>query len=42
MSKIEEEMIQRFNYKPLLPLDVEVNYGPNWLNNKELVLDQRR
>ena len=41
MSEIEEEMVQRFNYKPLLPLDVEVNYGPNWLNNEELSLDQR-
>ena len=39
MSEIEEEMVQRFNYKPLLPLDVEVNYGPNWLNNEELSLD---
>ncbi|MAJ23846.1 MAG: hypothetical protein CMI75_08740, partial [Candidatus Pelagibacter sp.] len=40
MSEIEAEMIQRFDYKPLLPLDVEVNYGPNWLNNEELALDQ--
>lgn len=39
MSHIEEEMIERFNYKPLLPLDIEISYGKDWLNNQELALD---
>ena len=36
MSDIKEEMVERFDYSPILPLDVEINYGPNWLNNVEL------
>ena len=36
MSDIAEEMQKRFDYSPILPLDVEINYGPNWLNNVEL------
>ena len=40
MRDIEEELMQRFDYKPLLPLDIEILFGENWLNNKELMLDQ--
>ena len=32
--------MQRFDYKPLLPLDIEILFGENWLNNEELMFDQ--
>ena len=39
MSKMEAEIEQRFDYKLVLPLDVEMTVGKNWLEQKEIPLD---
>lgn len=38
MSKMEAEIEQRFDYKLVLPLDVEMTVGKNWLEQKEIPL----
>jgi DNA polymerase I-like protein with 3'-5' exonuclease and polymerase domains len=39
MANVGEELEQRFDYKPVLPLDVEMTVGPNWLEQEEIPLD---
>ena len=39
MANVGEELEQRFDYKPVLPLDVEMTVGPNWLDQEEIPLD---
>ena len=38
MLGIGEEMKQRFDYTPVVPFDIEISAGNNWLNQEELVL----
>ncbi len=39
MANVGEELEQRFDYKPVLPLDVEMTVGANWLDQEEIPLD---
>ena len=39
MLNVQDELVARFNYKPVLPLDIEIEYGPNWMNQQPLSLD---
>lgn len=39
MANVGEELEQRFDYKPVLPLDVEMTVGDNWLDQEEIPLD---
>ena len=34
MSKVGEELEKRFDYTPILPLDVEAEIGPNWMTTE--------
>ena len=39
MRGVDEEAYERWGYKFVLPLDVEVSAGPNWLEQTELSVD---
>ena len=39
MANVGEELTQRFDYTPVLPLDIEISVGPNWLEQEEIELD---
>ena len=39
MANVGEELTQRFDYTPVLPLDIEISVGPNWLEQEEIALD---
>jgi DNA polymerase I-like protein with 3'-5' exonuclease and polymerase domains len=39
MANVGEELEQRFDYKPVLPLNVEMTVGANWLDQEEIPLD---
>ena len=39
MANVGEELKQRFDYTPVLPLDVEMTVGANWLDQEEIPLD---
>lgn len=39
MVGVKEELIDRFDYEPVLPLDIEIEYGENWMTMKELSVD---
>ena len=39
MANVGEELEQRFDYKPVLPLDVEMTAGKNWLDQDDIPLD---
>jgi DNA polymerase I-like protein with 3'-5' exonuclease and polymerase domains len=39
MAEMQEEVLERFNYALLLPLDIEVNIGPNWMEQIEISID---
>ena len=39
MQGVDDEAYQRWGYKFVLPLDVEVSAGPNWLEQTELSVD---
>ena len=38
MGELPEEVKERFNYELLLPLDIEINLGPNWMEQDEIAL----
>jgi len=38
MTGIDEEMLERFNYKSVVPFDIEISAGTNWLDQHELEL----
>ena len=38
MLGIDEEMKTRFKYTPIVPFDIEISAGNNWLEQEELVL----
>lgn len=38
MTGIDKEMEKRFNYKSVVPFDIEISAGTNWLEQHELVL----
>ena len=35
MTKVGEESEKLFNYKPVVPLDIEISGGKNWLEQEE-------
>lgn len=39
MFGVTDELLSRFNYKTVLPLDIEIEYGPNWMEMSPLSLD---
>jgi hypothetical protein len=39
MQGVDDEAYQRWGYKFVLPLDVEISAGPNWLEQTELSVD---
>ena len=39
MQELPEEVEERFGYKMLLPLDIEINQGPNWMEQIEIPID---
>ena len=39
LTNVGEELEQRFDYKPVLPLDVEMTAGKNWLDQDDIPLD---
>lgn len=39
MSEVGEELKARFDYTPILPLDIEAEIGDNWMTTTEMVLD---
>ena len=39
MSEVNEEMEKRFNYKMILPMDIEMTAGPNWMEQTEIEID---
>ena len=39
MAEMQEEVLERFNYALLLPLDIEVSIGPNWMEQNEISID---
>jgi len=39
MLGVKDELLARFNYEPVLPLDIEIEYGPNWMEQEPLCLD---
>ena len=39
MLGVRDELILRFNYETVLPLDIEIEYGPNWMQMQPLDLD---
>ena len=39
MQGVDEEAYNRWGYKFVLPLDVEISFGPNWLEQTELSVD---
>ena len=38
MTRIDEEMVTRFGYKCVVPFDIEISAGKNWLDQEELSL----
>lgn len=39
MSDVSEELEERFNYKPVLPLDIEMEAGVNWMDKALVSVD---
>jgi DNA polymerase-1 len=39
MTGVKDELKERFNYDMVLPLDIEISAGPNWMEMQELALD---
>ena len=39
MQELPDEVKERFNYDLLLPLDIEANIGPNWMEQNEIAID---
>jgi DNA polymerase I len=39
MKGVSDEAYQRWGYKFVLPLDIEISCGTNWLNQEELSVD---
>ena len=39
MVGVKQELIDRFGYEPVLPLDIEIEYGKDWMTMSELSLD---
>ncbi len=39
MSDVSEELETRFNYKPVLPLDIEMEAGANWMDKAVVSVD---
>ena len=39
MRELPEEVRERFDYNLLLPLDIEINQGPNWMEQIEIAID---
>lgn len=39
MVGVKQELIDRFGYEPVLPLDIEVEYGKDWMTMRKLLLD---
>jgi len=39
MGGLAEEVKERYDYDLLLPLDIEITQGPNWMEQVELELD---
>jgi len=39
MMELPSEVKKRFNYDMMLPLDIEVNIGDNWMDQSELLID---
>lgn len=36
MQGVKEELVSRFNYEPVLPLDIEIEAGKNWMEMSEI------
>ena len=36
MKGVKEELVSRFNYEPVLPLDIEIEAGKNWMEMDEI------
>lgn len=39
MADIGEELVTRWDYTPVLPLDIEISIGKNWLEQNEISVD---
>jgi DNA polymerase-1 len=39
MSDVSEELEERFNYKPVLPLAIEMEAGKNWMDKALVNVD---
>lgn len=39
MRDIDDEIFERFNFKVNIPLDVEAEIGPNWMDTKDISVD---
>ena len=39
MQELPKEVKERFDYDLLLPLDIEADIGPNWMEQTEIVID---
>ena len=39
MQELPDEVKERFDYDLLLPLDIEANIGPNWMEQNEIAID---
>ena len=36
MQGVKEELVSRFKYEPVLPLDIEIEAGKNWMEMSEI------
>ena len=36
MQGVGEDLVSRFNYEPILPLDIEIEAGKNWMEMAEI------
>jgi hypothetical protein len=39
MRDIDDEIFERFNFKVNIPLDVEAEIGPNWMDTQDISVD---
>jgi hypothetical protein len=40
MEEIGEELVERFEYSPILPLSTEAEIGVNWMETTPISVDQ--
>jgi DNA polymerase I-like protein with 3'-5' exonuclease and polymerase domains len=39
MLGVKDDLVKRFDYEPVLPLDIEIEAGPDWMSMEEIPID---